>query len=573
MKDINFIYNWLRKMRIRKRIVKSDMLVAYILNVSVIIGVISLLLNSNSYSKALTNYGFSQGDIGKTAVVFADIRSSTRAIVGYEGEDALNKARQTHDDKKEAFLEYLDVMGDTLNKEEHVFYDDIVAALTEYWKIDDEIIELGSRSDDASYKKAQSLAENELDTLYEGIYENFKDLMSIKVEEGDRLEARLFSKMIIIIVIMVGTSLSGFLIANKIGKRLSKGITEPLDALAERLKTFAEGDLSSEFPAMDHNDEVTEMVETASGMAENLTIIIEDAKMRLNAMAAGDFTCESKHPEKYVGEFEELHNAIHDMSVRMNETLHRIEEASKQVAAGASNLADGSQTLAEGSTEQASTVEELLASFADITSSVDKTSESMNRASEVSEECARGANESWEQMQKMVEAMNTINDTAKKIESIIADIEEIASQTNLLSLNASIEAARAGEAGRGFAVVATQIGKLAEESAQSAINTRELITGAISEVERGNNAASVTSEKIQNVVKGINELEKEVNVLSEMASRQAQQMEQAEQAVNQISEVIQSNAAIAEESSATSQELSAESASLDGLVQQFTLNK
>ena len=153
----------------------------------------------------------------------------------------------------------------------------------------------------------------------------------------------------------------------------------------------------------------------------------------------------------------------------------------------------------------------------------------------------------------------------------LGSIEEIAEQTNLLALNASIEAARAGEAGKGFAVVASQIGKLADESAQSAVNTRELIMNSIQEIENGNQAVDVTFQTIISLVEGINEVAKKSQELAQLSETQAEQIKQAESGVNQISEVVQSNAAIAEESSATSQELSAESASLNDLVQQFKL--
>jgi methyl-accepting chemotaxis protein len=176
-------------------------------------------------------------------------------------------------------------------------------------------------------------------------------------------------------------------------------------------------------------------------------------------------------------------------------------------------------------------------------------------------------------MTALTDAMGRINETSTKIENIISDIEDIASQTNLLSLNAAIEAARAGEAGKGFAVVADQIRKLAEQSAQSAVDTRQLIEGSLQEIAEGNKAAESASAALEEVVEGIKEIAEESKMLSEQSAEQARAMEQAESGVNQISEVVQSNSAAAQESSATSEELSAQAVSLNELVGQFVLRK
>lgn len=169
--------------------------------------------------------------------------------------------------------------------------------------------------------------------------------------------------------------------------------------------------------------------------------------------------------------------------------------------------------------------------------------------------------------------MQRISESSMKIENIISELEDIASQTNLLSLNASIEAARAGEAGKGFAVVADQIRKLAEQSAASAVSTRELIEGSIHDVEEGNKAVVLVSETLDEVIKGINAIADTSKSLSENSQSQATAMEQAEQGVNQISEVVQSNSAMAQETSATSEELSAQAETLDNLVKQFKLRE
>ena len=138
-------------------------------------------------------------------------------------------------------------------------------------------------------------------------------------------------------------------------------------------------------------------------------------------------------------------------------------------------------------------------------------------------------------MNTMVVAMKKINDTSTKIGNIISEIESIASQTNLLSLNASIEAARAGEAGRGFAVVADQIRQLAEQSAKAAVDTRELIEGSLKEIEEGNRAVESAFGSIEIVVDGIKQIADGSKSLSIMIGDQSETMRQAEQGVSQIS--------------------------------------
>ena len=155
--------------------------------------------------------------------------------------------------------------------------------------------------------------------------------------------------------------------------------------------------------------------------------------------------------------------------------------------------------------------------------------------------------------------------------NIISEIESIASQTNLLSLNASIEAARAGEAGRGFAVVADEIRNLADQSAKSAVDTRELVTNTLMEIEEGSKIAYRTADVLDGVVDAIQKIADTSKRLSQDSVDQAYAVEQADIGIERISEVVQSNSAAAQESSATSQELSAQAMSMHDLVSRFQL--
>ena len=297
------------------------------------------------------------------------------------------------------------------------------------------------------------------------------------------------------------------------GYLMAGDIEKPMVALADRLQSFAQGDLVSEFPECNTEDEIAYMIRVAKEMADNLNLIITDAGELLGQMADGNYAIGTKIEEKYVGQFGALKNAMRKMNRQMNSTLEQVEEAAKQVSAGAENLAQSAQSLAEGATDQAGSVEELTATITNITDSVTRTAGELQKTTQKAENYAKQADEGHTQMKSLMEEMDRINETSKKIQNIIADIEDIASQTNLLSLNAAIEAARAGDAGRGFAVVAEQIRKLAEQSAQSAVDTRSLIEGSLQEIENGNMAAEAAADSLEQIVTGVKEILRQRRIL------------------------------------------------------------
>ncbi|MBR4027497.1 MAG: methyl-accepting chemotaxis protein, partial [Lachnospiraceae bacterium] len=167
--------------------------------------------------------------------------------------------------------------------------------------------------------------------------------------------------------------------------------------------------------------------------------------------------------------------------------------------------------------------------------------------------------------------MLQIKEISDEIVKIITTIEDIASQTNLLSLNASIEAARAGEAGRGFAVVADQIGKLATDSAHAAVNTKNLISKTIEEIEKGNEVTESAAAAFQKIIGQMQEFATIVKNASESAKSQAYSLTQIETGIEQISGVTQQNAAASEECSAISGQLAERAEELDSLVKRFKL--
>lgn len=561
------------QLRIKERLVKAFRQVVLIASVAAVAGAIALMVVNARYSNALVNYGFSQGDIGKAMISFAGTRAYMLSSIGSVSEDAIQTAIENHDAMKAKFVDnYWPTVADTLTTaDEWAKYEELSAELESYWETEAEVISMGSTPDSELSLKAQELEQSSLEPIYDEVYTKLLDLMNVNVNQGDSLKTSLSILSYVLLAVIAVIILFATFLSTKLGNNIAQGIADPINALADRLKTFAQGDLSSPFPAVETQDEIADMTNTAVDMGNALEWIIEDSGRILKDFSEGDYTTTSENRENYRGDFSVLLTAMQALKSQMRETLKAIEEASSQVSAGSNNLSEASQGLAEGATEQAGAVEELQATIGEITENIEKAANDSRTAYEQAKKYAEEADNSKEEMQGMVAVMARINDASNKIGDIISEIEDIASQTNLLSLNASIEAARAGEAGRGFAVVAEQIRQLSDQSKESALNTRELIERELKEVEEGNKAADHVAASMDAVVQGVNMVAQASKQVSERSLDQARAMREAEEGMNQISEVVQSNSAAAQESSATSEELYAQAETLDDLIRRFKL--
>lgn len=564
----------LNKYRIKERLVRGFVISSAIPAAAAVVALIALVVVAVIYSGALRDYGFAQGDVGKAMTYFAETRSDLRGAIGYDDADAIESLKVSHEENINNFEKsFADLEEYMVSKENKEVYKAISDKLPAYWELENQIMELGATTDRVKCEQAQEIALSELAPLFKEIYSELSSMMDIKVDRGNSVSTTMTVVWIVLVLVIALIIIASMFFSIRLGANIAENISKPMVELGNRLEGFAQGDLFSPFPAVENDDELSDMIASATDMAQALDFIISDMQFILGKMADSDYTVKSQDNSKYIGDFKQLFESSKKLKDCMVETIHFIEESSGQVTAGSGNLADTSQSLAEGATEQASAVEELQATITTIADEAEKAAESAEQAYHQSQQYADMADNSSTDIKEMVDAMARINEASEKIGNIISEIENIASQTNLLSLNASIEAARAGEAGRGFSVVADQIRQLAEESSKSAVDTRTLIEKTMQEIDNGSKVADRAVASIEVVVDGIRKIAASSKELSLSSTNQARVMKEAEEGINQISDVIQTNAAVAEESSATSQELSAQAALLDNLVAKFAIPK
>ena len=353
-------------------------------------------------------------------------------------------------------------------------------------------------------------------------------------------------------------------------KTITKALNAPINEIENAAHNLKDGELDIHI-SYDGKDELAKLSNDINNACEQIKMIVADTGSVLGQMAEGNFDVNSSIEEEYVGDFKELLDNMYKMNEQLSSTLESIRESSAQVEIGAQQLSESAQALAEGATDQAASIQELTATVENVTSISEESAETAEKAAEGMSKAEAEARGSREDMRELTAAMGRISNTSKEIEEIIGAIEDIASQTNLLALNASIEAARAGEAGRGFAVVADQIGKLAADSAKSAVNTRELISKSLEEIEHGNEITNKTAAAIDKVVANMTQFAAAAKGSAQASRSQADMLKQVEFGIEQISGVVQNNSATAEETSAVSQELLAQSETLKSQVEQFTL--
>lgn len=348
-----------------------------------------------------------------------------------------------------------------------------------------------------------------------------------------------------------------------------KELLLPVVKVSDQIQELARGHFEDHLDLPEDDSEVGTMVRAIHFMNDNFTKMVTEISRILGEMGEGNY--QVAPTEEYVGDFIQIKESMEKIIADTRNTLSTIRNTANDIGSGSEQLAQAATDLAEGCTRQAGQISDSSQMINTMTKSIEEKAETAKQTAEISKEAAQTVEEGNQKMQELKAAISDISKCSEEIRSIIQVIEDIASQTNLLSLNASIEAARAGEAGRGFAVVAEQVKNLAEQSTQAAGETTKLIETTITAVEKGIAIAEDTESNMEQVMVNTQSAATRMIEMAQTLQTEAVNMKQIDERISQMTEIVDSNSASSEETAAVSEEQSALVQTMVHMMDQFTI--
>jgi methyl-accepting chemotaxis protein len=345
---------------------------------------------------------------------------------------------------------------------------------------------------------------------------------------------------------------------------IGRNVGKPIAALTKASTKIAEGDMDVEL-SNHSGGEIGEL--TAS-----FQVMVNNTKKQIAVMenlAGGDLTVEVI-PRS---ERDSMSVSMKKMIDKLSGLIRQINISTAHVSAGADQIADAAQLLAQGSTEQATTVEGIRDSITQIAGQSRENTAMADKAAALTDTIKKNAENGSQQMNRMLQSVNEINEASYSISKVIKVIDDIAFQTNILALNAAVESARAGQHGKGFAVVADEVRNLAAKSAEAAKSTGALITDSMEKAELGARIADETAASLTEIVSGINESNWIMMEIAQSSREQSNAIEKVHTDIDQVSQVVQQNSAMSEQNAAASEELTGQSNLLREVITKFELEE
>ncbi len=346
-------------------------------------------------------------------------------------------------------------------------------------------------------------------------------------------------------------------------------LLQPIQKVSEQMSVLAEGNFHTELDLPENESEVGRMVTSIAFMKRNLLGMVEEITGILEQMGNGNYNIRVE--QEYVGEFIAIKESFLKIGAQMRDTLLTLRNASGEIDNGTEQLAFAAEDLAKSCTAQAMQVSDLMTIIEGMTTSMEKNAQEAEASAEIAANASINLEKGNQKMQELKDAIAEISVCSEQIGTIIGTIEDIASQTNLLSLNAAIEAARAGEAGKGFAVVAEQVKNLADESAKAAGKTTELIETTLTAMDKGIAIADETSDNMKEVMDSTTVATEKIEQIVHMLKQDVEKMHHVNESIEQVSSVVDNNSATSEETAAVSEAQKMQVEAMVDMMNQFEI--
>lgn len=536
-------------------------------------GIISLFLMKSAdrqYSNTLINYGFSQGDAG---LLISSLKASGRnmmEMLALEDSDLQEKSRKDLQDNLDHMSKYIEVIRYTqITDQENKSFRVLEETLPVFRQCVQEFITLAadhSGKAEARQYYLDHLSEK-LDQLEDAAYE----LMNSKITAGADLSEKLTRTGNITIGLILTPIIFAMFFTVLIAVKLKNTIDGPMAGISRRMARLSEGDLSCSQSLAGVKDGPGKLTEAVNELAEKLKGLIYETSGLIGDIAEGNL--DVSYPSVYVGDFKPLYMSLSAMMDSLNDTLTRIDQIAVQVSGGADRITTELQILSQESEEQAFFMAELETAVKEISVRAGESADRVTETGRKSDNVGLQLMESNQRMQEMITVMEQINSSSSEIGKIIKTIEDIASQTNILSLNAAMEAARAGEAGKGLAVVADEVRNLAIKSRQASKATAQMVEKSIKAVESGSAIVEGTVNSLAAAAEGARELTAGINKIAEDSRFRTISVDQIMGKLDQMSSVIHTSSATVKESAETSRDLSGYAEEMSQLMRHFRLRR